>query len=114
MPFWLDPYCDALGVGSEQEETISEVRGTAGSRAETVVFRSPPARGQVVEDFEERLAFVDREEPRDVFGEEPASLTLDRDAPDLRPEPAGVFRPEALAGDRRPLAVMDDASVGCV
>lgn len=60
IPFWLDPYCDAVGVGSEQEETIAEVRGTDGTRGNTVPFRSPPARAQVPDDFLEGSATVNR------------------------------------------------------
>lgn len=99
IPFWLEPYCDALGVGSEQEETISDVRGTEGTRGNAVPFRNPPARGQRVEDLSEGSAAVDGEEPGDVLDEEPASATLEEDSPDLVPEPALVGDAEALPCD---------------
>ena len=99
IPFWLEPYCDALGVGSKQEETISEVRGATGCRGDTVPLRSPPESCQVPEDFLEGPTTVNREEARDVFDEEPRRTDFLRDAPDLGPEPALVVDPEALAGD---------------
>ena len=49
----------ACGVGSKQEETIAEVRGANACRGNAVPFRNPPARGQVFEDFTERLPRVD-------------------------------------------------------
>lgn len=99
IPFWLLPYCEALGVGSEQEETIAEVRGTDGRRGYTVPFRSPPARSQVPEDLRECSASVNGEEAWDVFDEEPRRLDLDGDPPDFRPEPSSVLCSESLSCD---------------
>ncbi len=96
IPFWLDPYSDAVGVGSEQEDTISEVRGADGTRGNTVPLRSPPARAQVPEDFLESSAAVNGKEPGDVLDKEPSRPDLLDDAPDLRPEPPLVFCAEAL------------------
>jgi hypothetical protein len=99
IPFWLDPYSDAVGVGSEQEETISEVRGADGCRGNAIPFRSPPARCQVTEDALERLPLVDREQPGHVLDEQHRRSTLARNAPDLGPEPAGIIDAESLTGD---------------
>lgn len=104
IPFWLEPYCDALGVGSEQEETISEVRGTDGSRGNAIPLRSPPARRQIPEDPLERGAAVNGEQAGDVLDEDPARAGVERDPPDLRPEPPFVVNAEPLASNACPLA----------
>jgi hypothetical protein len=91
-------------VGSQQEETISEVRGTAGARGDTIPLRNPPARAQVPEDLLECSATVNAENARDVFGKEPARADFLRDAPDFRPEPALVFDAFAFSGDAGALA----------
>lgn len=47
---------------------------------------------------------AEREMPADVFEEDAARADLDDDAPDVRPEVAGVFRAEPLAGGAEGLA----------
>lgn len=75
------------------------MRGTDGSRGNTVPFRIPPARAKVVEDLLERAAAVDGEEPGNVLEEEPRGAALDGDSPDLGPQPAGVIDAEPFAGN---------------
>lgn len=104
IPFWLDPYSDAAGVGSKQEDTIAEVRGSDGCRGDTVPLRIPPARCQVPEDALERSSTVNGEETWDVFREDPRGVRFLRDAPDLGPEPALVGDAESLASDAGALA----------
>ncbi len=88
----------------QEEEALAEVRGADGCRGDNVVFRRPPARGQVVEDFGERGPAVDAKETRDVLDEQPSGAASDGDAPDLGPEPSGVVDAAALAGDAGALA----------
>ena len=48
MPFWLDLYVEAVGVGSrcEKEKPLSEVRRADLGRAKTVPLCMPPAAGK--------------------------------------------------------------------
>lgn len=87
-------------MGSEQEETIAEVRGADGGCWYAVPLRSPPALGQVTEDPPERPG----EMPGDVLHEEVAGSHLASDSPDLVPEPSLVGDAAALAGDGLRLA----------
>jgi hypothetical protein len=103
-PFWELSYSDAAGVGSKQEDTISEVRGADGCRGDTVPLRIPPARAQVPEDALERSPPVDGEETRNVFSEDPPRAGFLRDAPDLRPEPTLVVDAAPLPGEGGSLA----------
>lgn len=104
IPFWLDPYDDALGVGSEQEETISRVNGADGGRGNTVPFRRPPARAQVPEDLRERGSTVNAEQSGNVLDEEPPRAGLAHDAPDVGPEPPLIVDAESLPCDGCSLA----------
>lgn len=104
MPFCELPYVDAVGVGSEQEETISDVRGADGSRGTTVPLRNPPARDQELEDFAERATFVDGEQPGHVLEKQHRRSTLVDDAGDMGPEPPLVAGSCTLAGQAGALA----------
>lgn len=103
MPFWLEPYSDAVGVGGKEEHAIPLVRGAHGRRGDMVPFRSPAARGQRLEDFPERVA-GSCEQSRDVLDEEPPGFRLLDDAPALTPEPSLVVGAEPLTGEAIPLA----------
>ncbi len=104
IPFWLEPYSDAVGVGSEQEEAIAEVRGADGGSGNTVPRESPPARAHVPEDLRECSASVNRKEARDVFEEEGFRAGFLDDPPEDGPEPSLVFDAFPAPGDRGPLA----------
>lgn len=103
IPFWLDPYSDAVGVGSEHEETIPEVRGADGGRGNVIPFRSPPARGQRVEDFAERVPWGG-EQSGDVLEEQPSGAGLSHDAPALGPQPPDVVDASPSPGNAVSLA----------
>lgn len=99
IPFWLEPYSDAVGVGSEHEETIAEVRGTDGCSWNTVPACRPPDRCQIPEDFLESTSTVNAEETGDVFDEDPRRFDFARDAPDFGPEPSSVLNAETFSCD---------------
>jgi hypothetical protein len=61
--------CPVVGVGSEEEEAIADVRGADGDRRNAVPLRIPPARGQVGEDSVKPSR---AKEPWDVLHEEEA------------------------------------------
>lgn len=90
MPFCELPYVDAVGVGSEQVEAISEVRGADGSRGNAIPLRRPPDRGQAFEDLLEGRTIVDREQPWHILDEQHRRSTVADDPPDVRPEPSLV------------------------
>lgn len=90
---------EALGVGSEQEDTIADVRGADGSRGHTVPFRNPPARGQGAEDLSERGASVDVKQAGHVLDEQHRGTALLDGSPHGRPQPSGVSGSEPLACD---------------
>lgn len=85
----------AVGVGSQDEEPVAEVRGADGCRGDTVPFRNPPARGQISQYRAEAQGKV----TWDVLAEEEPRVRLARDAPDVRPEMTGVMQPPPFAGD---------------
>jgi hypothetical protein len=97
IPFCPNPYVLAVGVGSEHEETIAEVRGTDGCRWNAVPLRSPPARGQVAEDAIEGA--LRAEEARNILQEHVARSNLADHAPDVIPYPPRVHRSGSLPGD---------------
>ena len=90
----------AVGVGSQDEEPVTEVRGADGCRGDTVPFRNPPARGQVCEYRAEAQGKV----TWDVLAEEEPRVRFPDDAPDVRPEVARIADPATLAGDGEGLA----------
>lgn len=95
-PFcWLPAYGDAVGVGSQQEDPIAEVRGADGARRDTVPLRSPPARGQRGEDG---VQSARGKESWNVLEEEEASAHLASDPPDVGPKPTLVVGAAAGAG----------------
>lgn len=95
---------DSSNVAGEEVEPIADVRGADGTRGDTVPFRSPPARGQRVDDLAERGASVDGEDPGDVFEEHPRSSAVGDDAPELGPQPSFVLGAELVSGAAVPLA----------
>jgi hypothetical protein len=90
----FDPYCDALGVGSETEDALAEVRGADGGRGDNVPLRSPPARGKRPEYSGESFG----EEADHVLHEEEARSYLANDAPDVFPDPAFVVELTSESG----------------
>lgn len=104
IPFWLEPYVEAVGVGSEQEETIAEVRGADGCRGNAVPFATPPARDHVPDDLREGSPAVDGEQTGHVFDEQDARVALDGDSPDIGPEPSLVVDTASVARDACRLA----------
>lgn len=103
-PFWLDPYADAVSVGSKEVDSIALVRGSHAGRADTDPFRSPPALCQIPEDFLERAATVNAKEAGHVLDEEPPSPEGEHVSPDERPQPSLVVDAESLSGDAGALA----------
>lgn len=101
IPFCPEPYGCAVGVGSQEEDAITEVRGADGCRWNAVPFRSPPARGQIGEDSIEPTR---GKQAWDVFHEEDRGSNVANDAPDLIPEPPIVGDACALPGDAVRLA----------
>jgi hypothetical protein len=85
----------AVGVGSQQEESVTEVRGADGCRGYTIPFRIPPARGQVGEDVGKPSA----KQPWDVLHEQVSASHAASDPPYLGPEPSLVGLRESFAGD---------------
>ena len=92
----LKPPDVATGVGSEKEDSITEVRGADGCRRNVVPFRSPPALGQRGEDS---IKPARGKEAWDVLHEEVARSNLANDPPDFIPEPSLVGDPPPLAGE---------------
>lgn len=84
----------AAGVGSQEEDAVTEVRGTDGCRRNAIPFRSPPARGQVSDHSSERP----RKVAWNVLSEEVARSHFANDAPDLVPEPSLVIGAMSTSG----------------
>lgn len=72
--------------------------------AVTTPLRIEPHRGQVAEDFLERLAVVDGEESGDVLKEYDGGRTIVDRTTYLGPEPSLISRSQTLAGHARALA----------
>lgn len=90
----------AVGVGSEHEESVTEVRGADGCRRNAVPLDTPPARGQVPKYASERP----RKVTWYVLQEHELGSHFANDAPDLMPEPALVVDAEAQSSDGLGLA----------
>ena len=120
IPFWLDPYGVAVGVGHidqgnesgeegsrgvrETEPAVATMRSSCLLSAVTAPLRIEPHLGQVAEDFRERFAVVDGEESGDVLKEYDGGRTIVDRTTYLGPEPSFISRSQTLAGHARALA----------
>lgn len=120
IPFWLDPYGVAVGVGHidqgnepgeegprcvcEAEPAIATMRSSGLLSAVTAPLRIEPHRGQVAEDFLERLTVVDGEESGDVLKEYDGGRTIVDRTTYRGPEPSFIICSQTLAGHARALA----------
>lgn len=92
----FEPYEEALGVGSKEEDTIADMGGPHGRRRNAVPLRRPPALGQVAEYSSETSP---RKVAWDVLQEREPGSHLANDAPDFAPEPPLIVRTLPIASD---------------
>ena len=89
LPLFLVPYCCAVGVGSNEPDSVSLVGSSGMSRSQHSPPRIIPQRGKVTEDHGKASANKERA----VFHEDEAGSNLADDARHLSPEAA------AFSGD---------------
>lgn len=92
-----------MAVG-QNEKALPSVRRSGVGRSEHAPLRIAPQIGQRSEDFAERGAAVDGEQPADVFEERDRRVSLSHDAGNFGPQPSVVGGAAALAGDGGGLA----------
>jgi len=94
------PFEGSTGVGSKEEEPLSEMRRSDFGRAEQTPLRIEPLLGQSCEDVGKSSS----NKPRHVLQEDESRSYLANDPGDVGPEPPFVLGAEPLAGRAERLA----------
>lgn len=101
----LPPAVLAIGVGSNGDDPVTEVRGAEGCRWKAVPFDIEAERGQVPDNLSPDGSVVDAKEVRHVLHEHVAGSKVANGAGHLAPQNGlGMLEPIALPGRRGSLA----------